>query len=108
MMTIHFISTLLNGTLKLRSILISAGSISVRLVLMWLWTWKSQGLCLAGSPVVARSVLLCNNVIDHHECCVLVFLVLQAKHLAQLVVAGLQVVGRAFAKALRQEIAGEC
>ncbi|XP_050730579.1 mitochondrial import inner membrane translocase subunit TIM16-like [Eriocheir sinensis] len=28
-----------------------------------------------------------------------------AKHLAQLVVAGLQVVGRAFAKALRQEIA---
>lgn len=32
--------------------------------------------------------------------------ILQAKHLAQLVVAGIQVVGRAFAKALRQEIAG--
>lgn len=35
-------------------------------------------------------------------------IVLQAKHLAQLVIAGVQVVGRAFAKALRQEIAGEC
>ncbi|RXG71435.1 hypothetical protein Avbf_02157 [Armadillidium vulgare] len=29
-----------------------------------------------------------------------------AKHLAQIIITGVQVVGRAFAKALRQEIAG--
>lgn len=33
--------------------------------------------------------------------------ILQAKHIAQLLVAGVQVVGRAFVKALRQEIAGK-
>lgn len=32
----------------------------------------------------------------------------QAKYLAQIIVMGVQVVGRAFARALRQEFAGKC
>jgi len=38
--------------------------------------------------------------------CLNVFVFTQAKYLAQIIVMGAQVVGRAFARALRQEFAG--
>ncbi len=61
----------------------------------WLQTWHAKTFCF-GLPVLC-SDYLCSG---HHWCSFLE----QAKYLAQIIVTGATIIGRAFTRALRQEI----
>lgn len=68
----------------------------------------AAALCFITSETLPLSSLFQGPISEECNLLTRYLLCPQAKYLAQIIVMGVQVVGRAFARALRQEFAGKC